>query len=65
LRKYERKKAELYIKNKENENNNDLEFFTKRKNFSTDNNNKVNTPTFNKKNNLNIDKKILKKIAYI
>ena len=65
LRKYERKKAELYIKNKENENNNDLEFFTKRKNFSTDNINKVNTPTFNKKNNLNIDKKILKKIAYI
>ena len=69
IRKYEKEKIDFYLKSKEKENkeNNEQEYSNKRKNFSTIDDNKLNTHTFNKKYKLpfNIDKKILKKIAYI
>ena len=69
IRKYEKEKIDFYLKSKEKENkeNNEQEYSNKRKNFSTIDDNKFNTRTFNKKYKLpfNIDKKILKKIAYI
>ena len=69
IRKYEKEKIDFYLKSKEKENkeNNEQEYSNKRKNFSTIDDNKLNTRTFNKKYKLpfNIDKKILKKIAYI
>ena len=74
LRKYGKENIEYFLKEKENKenkesNNKEQEHPSKRRNIKTtiDNNNKLNIHSFNKKPNLpfNIDKKILKKIAYI
>ena len=72
IRRYEKEKIEFLLKTKERENNNknQEEYVTRRKNNLSnfiDNNNKHNTNNFNKKSQFpfSIDKKILKKIAYV
>lgn len=67
IRKYEMEKIDFYQKSKEKENKKDDDYFTMRKNYSTSIDNKqFKTSTINKrpKFSFNIDKKILKKIAY-
>ena len=67
LRRYEKERIDLFMKAKENKK--DEDYSSKRKNFSTTiiNSSKYNTINFDKKHKLkfNIDRKILKKIAYI
>ena len=70
LRKYVKEKNEYLLKSNQKDNNKDKDkiFFTRRRNLSnTIDTNKLNTHTFNLKSKFpfNIDKKILKKIAYI
>ena len=67
LRRFEKERLELFLKAKENKKDENIS--TKRKNFSTtvDNSFKYNIFNLDKKgkNRFNIDRKILKKIAYI
>ena len=68
LRQYEKEKIEFLLKTKDKDNKKESEYLTRRRNFGTSiDNNKLNTHTFNKRYKfpINIDKKILKKIAYV
>ena len=68
IRQYEKEKKDFYYKNREKESKNNDDYFTTRKNESTSIDNKqFKTSILNKREKLpfNIDKKILKKIAYV
>ena len=72
LRQYEKEKIEFLLKTKEKEKENNKkeeEYLTRRRNIFSNSidNNKLKTHTFNKKYKFpfSIDKKILKKIAYV
>lgn len=68
LRQYEKEKIEFLLKTKDKDNKKESEYLTRRRNFGTSiDDNKLNIHTFNKRYKfpINIDKKILKKIAYV
>ena len=66
IRKYEKEKIDFYQKNKEKENKKFEDYVTSRREFATSIDNTKNSNANRKfKTSFNIDKKILKKIAYV
>ena len=67
IRKYEKEKIDFYQKNKEKENKKFEDYVISRREFATSIDNTKNSNANNKKfkTSFNIDKKILKKIAYV
>lgn len=68
IRQYEREKIDFYQKNRDKESKNNDDYLTMRKNYSTSHDNKqFKTSTLNNRVKLpfHIDKKILRKIAYV
>ena len=68
IRQYEKEKIDFYQRNKDKESKNNDDNLTTRKNYSTSSDNRqFKTSILNKRIKLpfNIDKKILKKIAYV